>query len=293
MNAISKLLLSATLMSALLFSCSDDDSDKTPVAPTGNIIATVGGTAWEATGQAVISDNFISVGGKSDGKTVQVTIYKDDVVGTYEIKGIGALTTYTPEALVAYETAGSGTSASIYFDNKEAVGSVTITEIDEVNKTVSGNFHSKVKNFNDGSTTEITTGSFTKVPYSTEVAMSKVTAKIDGVQFNSHIAVSARAAGTLVLNGQTLGGQQIITISIPENTTVGTYELGELAFSDYYTTYTINAQVYTSLSGTLKITTHNKTTKLIEGTFNFNAERFGFEDSNISVTEGTFSITYK
>jgi hypothetical protein len=294
MKAISKLLLSATLMSVLFISCSDDGSDNTPVAPTGNIIATVDGTAWEATGVAIVSDNFISVGGKSGGKTVQVTVFKDDAVGTYEVKGVGAITTYTPEAIVLYETAGSGTSSSIYFDNKEAVGSVIITEIDEVNKTVSGTFQSKVKSFIDGSTAELTTGSFSKVPYTTEVTTSTMNAKIDGVQFNSHIVVSAKAAGTLILNGQTLGGQQIITISVPEKVSVGTFTLGEPGFTDHYATYTTNGEKnYTSVSGTLKITAHNTTTKHIEGTFSFSAELFGpVEGDAISLTEGVFSITY-
>jgi hypothetical protein len=293
MKAISKLLLSATLLSILFSSCSDDDSDKSPVAPAGNIIATVDGTSWEASGVAIVSDNFISVGGQSGGKTVQATVFKDDVVGTYEVKGIGALTTYTPEAMVAYETTGSLASASIYFDNTTAVGSVTITEIDEVNKTVSGTFHSKVKSFTDGTTTEITAGSFTKVPYTTESTASTMSAKIDGVQFNSHVVVSAKGMGMLVINGQTLGGQQIITISVPETINTGTYALGDLGLSDQYTTYTTSGKNYASVSGTLTITAHNKTTKHIEGTFNFSAEPFGFEGSNISATEGAFSVTYK
>jgi hypothetical protein len=293
MKVISKLLLSATLMSILFSSCSDDDSDKSPVAPAGNIIATVDGTSWEASGIAIIGNNSISVGGQSGGKTVQITTFKDDVVGTYEVKGIGALTTYTPEAMVAYETSGSFASASIYFDNVVAVGSVTITEIDEVNKTVSGTFHSKVKSFTDGTTAEITAGSFTKVPYTTEITTSTMSAKIDGVQFNAHVVVSANGMGTLVLNGETLGGQQIITISVPETIAVGTYTFGELGFSDQYTTYTANGKTYASVSGTLKITAHNKVTKHIEGTFTFSAEPFGFEADNVSATEGVFSINYK
>jgi hypothetical protein len=292
MKAISKLLFSATLMSVLFTSCSDDDSNKSPVAPAGNIIATVDGAAWEASGVAIIGNNSISVGGQSGGKTVQVTVYKDDVVGTYEVKGLGALTTFTPEAMVAYEASGSLASASIYFDNSVAVGSVTITEIDEVDKTVSGTFHSKVKSFTDETTNEITAGSFTKIPYTTEVTTSTMSAKIDGVQFNSHVVVSARSMGTIVLNGQTLGAQQIITISVPETIAVGTYALGELGLSDQYTTYTANGKTYASVSGTVKITVHNKTTKHIEGLFNFTAEPFGFEGSNVSATEGAVSLNY-
>ena len=292
MKAISKLLLSATLLSVLFTSCSDD-SDNSPVAPAGKIIATVGGTSWESSGVAIIDDNFISVGGESGGKALQATVFKDDVVGTYEVKGIGALTTYTPEAMVAYGTSGYGASSSIYFDNDVAIGSVTITEIDEVNKTVSGTFYSKVKSYIDGTTIEITSGSFTKIPYTTELPTSTLSAKIDGVQFNAHLVVSANGMGTLVLNGQTLGGQQIITISVPETITAGTYTLGELGLSDQYTTYTTNGKIYASASGTLKITVHNTTTKHIEGTFNFAAEPFGFEASNISVTEGAFSVDYE
>jgi hypothetical protein len=291
MKVISKLLLSATLVSVLFTSCSDDESGNVPVAPAGKIIATVGGTPWESTGAAIINNNSISVGGESGGNAIQATVLKDDVVGTYEVKGIGALTTFTPEAMVAYGTSGSVASTSIYFDNDVAIGSVTITEIDDVNKTVSGTFHSKVKSYTLGTIIEITAGSFTKIPFVTESSQNTMKAKIDGVQFNSHVVVSASAMGTLVLNGQTLGGQQIITISVPEAIAVGTYAFGELG-SDQYTTYSTNGETYTSISGTLKITDHNKTTKHIEGTFAFTAEPFVFEGSNVSATEGVFSVDY-
>jgi hypothetical protein len=293
MKVISKLLLAATLVSVLFTSCShDSESDNLPVAPAGKIIATVGGTSWESSGVAIIDNNSISVGGESGSKAIQATVFKDDIVGTYEVKGIGALTTFTPEAMVAYGTSGAGASASIYYDNDVAVGSVTITEIDEVNKTVSGTFHSKVKSYTDGTTIEITAGSFTKIPYTTETSASTMSAKIDGVQFNSDVVVSASAMGMLVVNGQTLGGQQIITISVPETIAVGAYTFGELGLSDQYTTYSVNGKTYASISGALNITAHNKTTKHIEGTFTFAAEPFGFEASNVSATEGDFSVDY-
>lgn len=293
MKAIFKLLLSVTLLGVLLMSCSGDSDDSpVPVAPAGSIIATVDGTQWEATGVAIINENFISVGGQNGGKTVQVTIFKDDIAGTYEVKGIGALGTYTPEALVAYESSSSDVSASLYFDNNVAVGAVTITEIDEANKTVSGTFHSKVKSYTSGAETEITTGSFTKIPYTEEVMMSTMSAKIDGVQFNAHVVISGSSMGMLVLNGQTLGAQQIITISVPQTIAVGTYSFGELGVSDQYTTYTTNGKTYASVSGTLKITVHNTVAKHIEGTFTFSAEPFGFSGNNVTATAGTFSVDY-
>jgi len=291
MKVISKLLLSATLVSVLFTSCSDDEPGNVPVAPAGKIIATVGGTPWESTGAAIINNNSISVGGESNGNAIQATVLKDDVVGTYEVKGIGALTTFTPEAMVAYGTSGSVASTSMYFDNDVAIGTVTITEIDEVNKTVSGTFYSKVKSYTLGTIIEITAGSFTKIPYVTESSQNTMSAKIDGVQFNSHVVISASAMGTLVLNGQTLGGQQIITISVPEAIAVGTFAFGELG-SDQYTTYSANGETYTSISGELKITAHNKTTKHIEGTFTFTAEHFLLEEGNVSATEGIFSVNY-
>lgn len=287
-----KILLSAMFLSMLFISCSDDSDKNEPVAPAGSIIATVGGTAWESSGTAIIDNNSIWIGGLSGNKALQVTVFKDDAVGTYTVKGIGELTTYTPEAIVAYGVEGVATSASIYFDNDVAVGSVTITEIDEANKTVSGTFHSQVKSYTDGTTFDITAGSFTKIPYTTELPTSTMSAKIDGVQFNSGIVVSATAAGTIVINGQTLGGAQIITISVPQSIAVGTYAFGELGLSDQYTTYTKNGKIYTSISGTLKINVHNTTTDHIEGTFSFNAEPFGFEGSNVSATEGAFSVDY-
>ena len=291
MKNISLLLVAAISLSAFLTSCNSDKSNETPVASSGKIIATVDGTAWESDGIAIISNNSISVGGQSGDKVLQATVFKDDVVGTYDVKGIGELTTFTPEAMVAYGNSGLAAFASIYFDNDVSVGTVIITEIDQVNKTVSGTFHSKVKNYNDGSTVEITNGSFTKIPYTNEAQSSIMSAKIDGVEFNSDIVVSGSAMGTLVLNGQTAGAQQIITISFPVDISVGTYQLGELG-SGQYTTYTKSGNIFTSVSGTLKITAHDKTNKEIEGTFNFIAEPFGFEAADVSATEGEFSVMY-
>jgi hypothetical protein len=164
MKAISKVLLAATLC-GLFISCSDD-SENAPVAPAGKLIATVGGIAWESEAIASVEHDFewIHVVSRIDDKEIWVLVNKDDAVGTYKVTGFGDLTGPSPDAIVTYNNSSSEGSSSIYFDKDVVVGSVTITEIDEVNKTVSGSFYSKVKSNTTGTLLEITSGSFTKIP---------------------------------------------------------------------------------------------------------------------------------
>lgn len=237
------------------------------------------------------SFSSVTVAGQDASKGIQLAVLKKTVTGTYDCKGAG---TTVPDATVSFTPQGENAYASIYYEDAEKVGSITISEIDEVNKTISGTFSSKVKRVVPSEkAADITSGSFTKIPYSTNApaSSSSLSAKVDGTLMNASIATGARAFGKLVLNGSTLDGKQIITITIPETATPGTYTFGVLGTTSY-ATYTLNPNTYESTSGSVKITAHSTTSKHIEGTFSFSAEPFGFEAETIAVTEGAFVITY-
>jgi hypothetical protein len=161
MKTIFKALLCVTLLSMVITSCSDDS--ETPVAPAGKMIASFRGTSWVSSAIAGTTNNTINVISHSDNKTIQVLVNKDNTVGTYEVTGAGTVTGYVPDAMVAYDQPLDA-FVSAYFDNAVVVGSVTITEIDDVNMTISGTFYSKLKSVSDGSEYELTNGSFTKIP---------------------------------------------------------------------------------------------------------------------------------
>ena len=133
MKTIFKTLLCLTLFGLLLTSCSKDDNNDTPVAPAGKFIAKIDGTSFEADGGAQIYNDVIIVAGLTGTKSISVMITKG-VEGTYDVKGTpGGV---TPDAEVTYSPDGKSAFSSI-FDIGEKAGTVTITEIDKVNKTVS------------------------------------------------------------------------------------------------------------------------------------------------------------
>jgi hypothetical protein len=287
MKKIFKTLLCLTLFGLLLTSCSkDSDNNDTPVAPAGKFIAKIDGVSFEADGGAQIYNDVIIVAGINGTKSVSVIVTKG-VTGTYDVKGTpGGV---TPDAEVNYSPDGQTVFTST-LDISEKAGTVTITEIDKVNKTVSGTFSSAVISGNTATYAQITSGSFTKIPYST-APLNTMTAKIDGTPFAATVVVAPRAMGMLVMNGQTLNGAQIITLSVSETVAPGTYVLGELG-SEAYATYTANSTTFVSNAGTITITSHNTTTKRIVGTFSFPADPFIPGGDGHTVMEGAFAITY-
>ena len=54
-----------------------------------------------------------------------------------------------------------------------------------------------------------------------------------------------------------------------------------------------NTSLYTSESGTINISKHDKTNKIIEGTFNATLHLFEDEDNKIQLTNGIFKIKYQ
>ena len=287
---ITRPLFAALVFSTFLMSCSEESGDSKPSidAPQGKIVATIGEHSFEATGGAQISNNEIIVGGNSGNETISIFITKAAKVGSYPFKG--ALIGTTPEAELNYSPDLETLYSSVYAPDGEKVGTVTITDIDEDDKTVSGTFKCTVVT-DAGETLEIASGSFNKIPYETAPS-SVVSAKIDGKAFTSTVAIGQNGMGMIVINGQTLNGSKIITISFDEDIAAGTYDIGELG-DDVYATYTVDGQYYVSLEGSITISKHDTSKNRVEGTFSFDAgDFFEEEEGVIKFTEGSFAITY-
>lgn len=281
------LAVSAFVTLLLTASCSDD-KDETPVAPAGKIIAKIDGASFEGDAAAQIQNDEIIVAGLNGDESISIIITKAAEVGTYDLKG--APVGVTPDAEINYTPDGGvHFFSTVFADNGVKVGSVTVTEIDETNKTVSGTFECKPV-ASGGGTAEIVSGSFTKIPYA-EVADGRLSAKVDGVTFTASIALAVNGMGEIVVNGQSINGSKIITLSFDEDITAGTYDIGELG-SDVYGTYTVSPDIFVSSEGTLTITSHNKTTRRVEGTFSFEAVDFMEELPGHTITQGTFAVTY-
>ncbi len=216
------------MAAAVLTSCSSDSDDDSasPDAPEGKIVAKVGDKSFEAAGGALIANGAIMIGGVN-GSEVLTLIVNDIKVGVYDAKGVkigvspDAEINYTPDSKVFF--------SSTFAADGEKVGTITITDIDQAKKTISGTFNGFA--IKDGVSTEIASGSFNKVPF-TEQAPSSMAAKIDGTDFTATVVVGATAGGSIGLNGQFLNGSKMLVFSFSQDLKAGTYTIADLGEGD-------------------------------------------------------------
>ena len=115
-------------------------------------------------------------------------------------------------------------------DTAQAGGLVTVTDIDHVNKTISGTFSFKVYRDIDKQQKVITQGVFYKLPYSSSLPASNstdtVTAQIDGVSWTAARASRPpRFPAQLGITGSDLNGNQAVSLVMPVNIAPGSYTL--------------------------------------------------------------------
>lgn len=246
------------------------------------------GSTWNAlTSQAIISGNIIQIAGiKSDGSSFGFLI-DGSSLGTYPAN----------ENLLAFNPAGSeyGYWSTNIANPTEDTGSITITNIDTVNKKISGTFTFKGYWSNEEETgvlpINFTNGIFTNVPYinnsetgdtffakvgGTEfVDVDILTAEI-GVGTNDFISIAAQDAN---LNS--------MTVSVRSDKGVGTYAItGNISTDVVQAIYDFDDNSYNAVSGSVTIL--EKTATRIKGTFNFVTEG----TTPYTITEGNFDVEY-
>jgi hypothetical protein len=284
-----KLIGALALIASLSFtSCkkdsTDDNTPTTQTAANGGMIAKIDGKAWTANLTGASQQNgMTNISGQStDGQTLTITL-SDTKAGTYALNGS------TMHAAAYTKTQGS----SGYSSNgaSGAGGTVVISEVDATNKTISGTFSFTLIEPSSGSKVVVSEGSFNKVTYTTcnTTAKKDVHAKVDGqtwdassvyvTKYNGKIAIAANSS-----NGTTIG------MYIPETATVGTHEID--MFGDYTAQYNKSSSVFLMAdSGNITITENNTTTRLLTGTFSFEASEISGSEK-ASITNGTFSVNY-
>lgn len=138
------------------------DDFNTPPVEAMVFKADFSGDTWTGTeALAVMSTSSISIGAtRADGSTFSILV-GGTTTGTYQANA----------NIIAYTPSGStfGYWSINLTDTTENTGSITITNIDTVNKKISGTFSYKGY-WSDGSTTSIlpvqfTNGVFTSIPY--------------------------------------------------------------------------------------------------------------------------------
>jgi hypothetical protein len=153
------------MMAIALFACHKYTSIENDKGLASDMVATIDGVSWEAadsTQSAVISQGLVTISGISaDGQEISITL-NDTVVGLYVLN-------QTSASLAVYanldSVGGYAYSTNQGSDTAQAGGTVDVTAIDPVNRTISGIFDFKVFRNSDGTQKDITAGVFYNIPY--------------------------------------------------------------------------------------------------------------------------------
>jgi hypothetical protein len=294
LKIISSFLL---LWTAIIFTSCDNEPIDPAINPTDFVGGNLGpalfkadfsGATWNATvSQAIISGNLMQiVGAKANGESFAFLI-DGATLGTYPAN----------VNILAFTPAGSefGYWSTNINNATENTGSITISNINTTNKTISGTFSFKGY-WSDNDVTAIlpvqfTNGVFTNVPYiSQQETNDTFFAKVNGSEFvDEDILVTEITAGTqqFISVAAQNAALNSMTVSVKSSLAAGTYTItGNSATDVVQASYNINNTSYNAVSGTVKII--SKTATRIKGTFSVvtgGATPF-------TITEGAFDVAY-
>jgi len=286
------------LVVLVLFSCRKEVSTENPNGRDGTFTAQIDGVQWSAAdslkGAAIVA-GFINISGiSSDHKQLSI-ILNDTIPGVYTLNqnttSVAAYLNTDSADLYAY-TSNQGS------DTAQAGGTVTVTQIDLVNRTITGTFSLNVYRNVDGKQKKMTDGVFFKLPYTSSLPAANKTdtmhAVIDGENWMARSIQASSISNTLIINGSALNGSQAISLLVPFDIAPG----GPYLFDYMQFTYTgvyspvINS-TYGSASGTLNILENDPVTGRIRGNFEFLAADPTFQTpKTYQVSNGYFSVQY-
>ncbi|MBT3801958.1 MAG: hypothetical protein HOG05_12465 [Bacteroidetes bacterium] len=262
--------------------------DKEPNEPEskGLMTAPIDDVAWEAkTKTANYVGEFLTIKGVAENGQTIIVEAKVDKIGWYNLNwaysGDGF---YMP---VEDGSQGQYTTS----DALSPGGTLKVTKLDATNKLVSGTFTFTGINLFD--MVEVTNGVFTDIPFEGEVynpsnTDNSITCKIDGQSWKPISVYAMESLGQIVVSA-TKSSNSILGLSIVSSINVGSYTPS--SFGDKRIQYVSNSETFMIENGSLVITEHNKTGKVIKGTFNGTAESVTGSATH-SITDGSFLLKY-
>jgi len=312
---------------ALQFSSCDNEplegefpQEEVVIAEEGQFVATIGGQAWTAgTASAVFdAENTLVVTGTltDTGQSISLTV-ENGAVGVFDI------------------SAGLGNENSgVYIDANQlnpyisaaalgGFGQLEITEINNTDMTISGNFSFegvRIALDNEGNpitdgngnpvieNITISNGAFNSIPYTEDAGgggggggtLDPFFAKVDGEDFipqtvntTRNVISNVPMINIIALN---TSGEKI-RIDIPEDLGVGTFSMEQLSdgtklIAQYNAG--LGTEDLSSNPGTIEITEFNTLAGRIVATFSFTAtDPLGFDPTVVEVTEGSFELRYE
>lgn len=262
-----------------LFSCENEPIDSAlnsqvnnpnePNNPTAGVFkATFDGQTFQTTNvECVIQNGILLMEATRTPNNDSFTfVINNPTVGTFPAKDHGLI----------YQTDESeyGFWSLNINDPNEDLGSVVITNIDMVNKKISGTFN--YKGYWSETTTVLTknftNGSFTNISFLTQAPTNDVfSANINGTTFsNSTIIVAESISGGvnyISINANRANDR--IVLSIKETLNVGNYTISGGISDDVKANYSITNPTYNQNANFGIVTITERTTTRIKGTFNF------------------------
>jgi len=284
--------------SIFLVSCGDVEPIDPAVINDGinntgetSLTATFNNQNFIATGfQAVkTGTTFLIQGFRTNGSNFSFAV-SGITAGTYPANSINNLIYYQP----------AGTEF-VYWgfhptDTNANTGAVVITQVDTVNKTVSGTFQFTGfwSNTDDNlPSISFTNGQFSNIPYTEDALSDDVfNATLNGQPFTTDlVAVSEVGTATqtfIVVSGIDAQGR-VINVNLNSTLEAGTYAITSNIGNDVQLALKIPAQNLDAFANSGSVTITEKTATRIKGTFNGTVTGGG---ATYQITNGTFDVAY-
>ncbi|GAA4882952.1 hypothetical protein GCM10023311_01330 [Flaviramulus aquimarinus] len=265
---------------------------------SGNAIFKVdfdGGTFEADNSVATVINDVINITGIKTGtnEAIVLTLF-GNTEGTYQL-GVAQNQVEINGAIYNTNITGTGDTWIAVTDFVTSQGEVTVSEIDEVSKTISGTFFFTGHSVSMSSK-EFVSGVFTNVSFEEDlVSGSENTffAKVDGVEFVEDavngVATSLPGLSTIGISA-TKNSLETIGLSFDSDIDPGDYEFSSLSIP--LAQYSLSLSDSNLGEGAFKIISHDKANKRIVGSFQFIASPFLGTGSSYEITEGSFDVTY-
>lgn len=276
----------------LFISCNSEDDNGGGAAP-GTFQVDFDGQTYVAdeVGAQIFNDiiNIVAVRG-TEQELFSITL-RTSTTGTFQLDG----TDNDYGAVYAPSNGANGYVSLNPEDFSEVTGEVQITEIDETNHLISGNFHFKGYKYAGVYlvSRQFSDGSFTDIPYTTDAVVANgntFSALVDGQPLNptSVIGLKTNFAGNTLLSIKAQNGSKLITLGLMD-LSVGQHSIGATNIAVYANSTSDDNMG----AGTVNITTHDATAKHIVGMFSFNTTQLGGGSATHSITQGSFDVYYQ
>jgi len=251
---------------------------------------------------AIIGSSMNITAKRGDQEELVTITLQETTVGTYNLGLVDATTMLASSA--AYSEANGSSNTWVAFTNgTESVGTITISEINEIAMTMSGTFSFTAYN-GAGDAKEFTNGVFNEISYINTLqdipTDNSFFAKVDGVEFVEDLVagVSTSLAGFNTISiSATKNSGETIGFSLDAAITQGTYDFVLLPLSptDVIGIYNLSTTETYVANGSITITTHDVVNKRIIASFEFTADPSlgSATTGSFEITEGEFDIVYQ